>query len=250
MQRGLYIAGTGMMVQRRAMENVTNNITNVETTGFKKNYLITHSFDEVMLQRINDLPVVGRGSYAGPLTYGTLVDQIYMDFSQGSFEETGLTTDLAIAGDGFFVMETPAGDRYTRSGAFALTVDGFLCDPDGHYLLGQDGRVWVGTDKFTVTTDGTITVDGEYVNTIRLVGFADNNSLRSEGHNLFNATQQPGAPEFAEIRQGFLENSNVGVAREMVDMLTVFRAYETNQRILSMIDETLGKAVNEIGGLR
>lgn len=251
MQRGLYIAGTGMMVQRRLMENVTNNITNVETTGYKKNYLVTHSFDEVMLERINDDRIVGMGSYAGPLTFGTLVDQIYQDYTQGSLEETHLSTDVALAGDGFFVMDTPEGERYTRCGAFALTVDGYLCDTEGNYLLGVNGRINVGTDNFTVTGNGNVYVDGEYVNTIRVVRFEDNNSLRSQGGNLFYATEDAiDATGSVDVKQGFVENSNVSVAREMVDMITVYRAYETNQKILTMIDETLGKAVNEIGGLR
>lgn len=250
MQRGLYIAGTGMMVQRRLMENVTNNITNVETTGYKKNYLVTHSFDEVMLERYNDVEIVGVNSYAGPLTFGTLVDQKYMDFSQGSFETTGLSTDLAIAGDGFFVMDTPAGERYTRAGAFALTVDGYLCDTEGNYLLGQNGRIRVGTDDFSVSETGEVTVDGEYIDTIRIVAFEDNNTLRSQGSNLFYASADPIAASNYNINQGFLENSNVSVAREMVDMITIYRTYETNQKILTMIDETLGLAVNEIGELR
>ena len=250
MQRGLYISGTGMMVQRRLMETVTNNITNVETTGYKKNYLVTHSFDDVLLERINDLPVVGVGRYAGPLTFGTLVDQIYQDFSQGNLEASNLNTDLALVGDAFFVIDTPGGERYTRSGAFALTVDGYLCDANGNYLLGERGRLRVGTDQFAVSGDGTVAVDGEYLDTLRLVRFEDNTSLRSEGGNLFSSTAGPVAAVNFEVKQGFVENSNVQTAREMVDMLTVYRAYETNQKILTMIDETLGMAVKEIGGLR
>ena len=250
MTRGLYIAGTGMMVQRRLMENVTNNITNVETTGFKKNYLITHSFDEVMLERINDPEYVGLKPSVGNLTFGTLVDQKYLDFSQGGIETTGRSTDLAISGEGFFVVDTPDGERYTRSGAFALTTDGFLCDPNGNYLLGRNGRINVINSDFGVDESGAVIAQGNYVDTIRMVSFEDNNSLRNQGGNLYFSTA--GAIEGATgaIKQGFLENSNVAVAREMVDMITLYRAYETNQKILTMIDETLGKAVNEIGALR
>lgn len=252
MQRGLYIAATGMMVQRRMMENVTNNITNVETTGFKKNYLVTHNFDDVMLRRINDADgqIAGVGAYVGPLSFGALVDQKYLDFTQGNLEGTERSTDLAIAGDAFFVLETPAGERYTRSGAFTLTADGYLCDPQGNYLLGRNGRLQVGTGDFQVSDTGAVTVGGAYLDTIRLAAFDDPNSLRSQGENLFSSAQAPGEAANAGVKQYFLENSNVSTAREMVDMITVYRTYETNQRILTMIDETLGKAVNEIGGLR
>lgn len=250
MQRGLYIAGTGMMVQRRQMENVTNNITNAETTGYKKNFLVSHSFDEVMLRRINDTYVAGTGYYAGPLTFGALVDQKYYDFDQGGLESTDLNTDMAIVGDAFFVMDTPAGERYTRAGAFALTVDGYICDPEGNYLMGRNGRIHVGSDDFSVSSEGVVTVGGRYIDTVRLVRFEDNHSLRSEGGNLYNSTEVPLDAANVELKQGFLENSNVSIAREMVDMMTLYRAYETNQRILTMIDETLGMAANEIGGLR
>ena len=250
MIRGLYVAGTGMMVQRRLMENVTNNITNVETTGYKKNYLITHSFDEVMLERIHDAEFVGLKPQVGNMTFGALVDQIYQDFSQGGFETTGRSTDMALAGDGFFVVSTPEGERYTRSGAFALTVDGYICDPNGNYLLGRNGRINVGNSNFGVSENGTVMSDGQYIDTIRTVSFADNNTLRSQGSNLYSSTAGAIEGSDAVIKQGFVENSNVAVSREMVDMITVFRAYETNQKILTMIDETLGKAVNEIGALR
>lgn len=238
------------MVQRRMMENVTTNITNVETTGYKKNYLVTHSFDEVLLNRIQDAQYIGWKSPVGNLTFGTLVDQKFMDFTQGSFEETGRSTDLGLAGDGFFVVETPAGERYTCAGALALTVDGYITDPNGNYLLGQNGRINVGTSDFKVNEDGGVYVDGFYVDTIRTVSFEDNNTLRSQGSNLYFATGAPIEGSNAAIMQGFVENSNVSTAREMVDMLTVYRAYETNQKILTMTDETLGKAVNEIGALR
>lgn len=250
MQRGLYIAGTGMMVNRRLMENVTSNITNVETTGYKKNYLVTHSFDEVLVERLNDGDGVRR-YYAGPLTWGTLVDQKYQDFSQGPLENTTLSTDLAIVGDAFFAVETPNGERYTRSGAFNLTVEGYLCDPEGNYVLGENGRIYVGGDDFSVNTNGEISVNGEYIDRFRLVSFADNNSLRSQGDNLFAATEAPIEDgNGAQVRQYMLENSNVNTAQEMVDMITTYRAYESNQRMLKMIDETLGKGVNEIGRLR
>ena len=250
MIRGLYVAGTGMMVQRRLMETVTNNITNVETTGYKKNYLITHSFDEVMLERIQDAQFVGMKPQVGNMTFGALVDQIYQDFSQGSFETTGRPTDLGLAGDGFFVVSTPEGERYTRAGAFAVSVDGYLCDPNGNYLLGRNGRINVGNNDFGVDELGNVVADERYIDTIRTVSFADNNTLRSMGDNLFSSTAGAVESSDARIKQGFIENSNVAVSREMVDMITVFRAYETNQKILTMIDETLGRAVNEIGALR
>ena len=122
MVRGLYIAGTGMLLQRRRMENITNNITNAETSGYKKEYFMAHSFDEVLTRRVNDTratnynrPVVA-GRMVGPLNLGTQVDHLHIDFSMGSLEGTERPNDLALVGDAFFVIQTDAGERYTKAG--------------------------------------------------------------------------------------------------------------------------------------
>ncbi|NLT57760.1 MAG: flagellar basal-body rod protein FlgF [Clostridiales bacterium] len=255
MLRGQYMAGTGMMLQRRLMENITHNITNADTTGYKKNHLVSRSFDDVLIQRIRDggdAAGSARAQAVGPLNFGTRVDQVYVSFEQGILEQTDLNTDLALTGEGFFVLETPQGERYTRSGAFYLTQDGYLVDSQGHFLLGTEGRVQVGGEDFAVGGRGEVSVGDEVVNRLRLVTFANPQALRKQGDSLYAAQGEAPleeAPE-AAVKQGFLEGSNIEIGREMVDMMTVYRVYETNQRILSMIDETVGKAVNEIGRLR
>ena len=256
MVRSLYTAGSGMMLQRRHMDVITNNIANAETTGFRRQQLVSHSFDEVMARRVNDPSVIanrrfGRAPLVGPMTLGTQVDQMFVNFDEGRLEGTELSTDLAIVGDAFFVMQTADGERYTRSGAFHLDQLGYLVDGDGNFLLGEGGPILVGYLNFTVDTQGTIRVGTEVIDTIRRVSFEDNGTLRQQGHNLFFSLEPPMAEANpTQIMQGFLESSNVEVGREMVDMLMVFRVYETNQRILTMIDETVGLAVNEIGRLR
>jgi len=251
MDRGLYIAGTGMLLQRRLMENITNNISNADTTGYKKEHLVSHSFDDVMIERIKDTNVVGWTRYVGPLNFGTQVDQLYINFEQGSFEGTERNTDLALVGDVFFVVQTQDGERYTRSGAFYIDDQGYLVDGEGNFLLGENGPIYVGGMNFTVDEQGAVFVDYEYTDRIRVVSFEDNGALRKQGSNLYFSLEDPMAEARPHrIEQGFLEISNVEIAREMVDMLTVYRTYETNQRMLSMIDETIGKAVNEIGRLR
>jgi flagellar basal-body rod protein FlgG len=252
-----------MMLQRRAMETITNNITNVDTTGYKKENLVSHTFDAVMLQRMNDdddnaigrAEIVGARRVAsaplvGPMNYGTQIDQLYIDYSTGGFEETERDTDMALVGDVFFVLETPEGERYSRAGAFLVDREGYLIDHDGNYVLGENGRIYVGGTEFSADSAGNITVDGQYSDTVRVVSFEDNNTLRKQGGNLFFSAAGPVAAGAHEIKQGFLENSNVDVGREMVDMITVYRAYETNQRMLTMIDEIVGKAVNDIGRIR
>ena len=253
MVRGQYIAGTGMMLQRRLMENITNNISNADTTGYKKEHIVSHSFDEVMVERINDPNVLSQTRKVGPLNMGTQIDQLYVDFTEGSLEGTDRNTDLAIVGDAFFVVGTTASERYTRSGAFYIDEAGYLVDGEGNYLLGENGNIYVGSMNFSVDALGGVRVGGadEYADRIRVVSFEDNDTLRKQGSNLYFSLQAPQAtPNQYRIAQRFLEGSNVDIGREMVDMLTVYRTYETNQRMLTMIDETVGKAVNEIGRLR
>ena len=250
MVRGLYIAGTGMMLQRRQMEIVTNNVANADTIGYKKDYLLSHSFDSVLVRRIND---AGSRPYApvGPLHLGTQVDQKHINFDNGSIEVTERPTDLALIGDAFFVVETADGERYTRNGAFYIDSHGYLVDGSGNFLLGQNGEIYVGGLNFSVSEQGVVWVDNQPVDTIRVVSFEDNQQLRKQGSSLFYSTAEPlGEANPYIVRQGALEASNVDIGREMVDMITLYRTYEANQRMVTLIDESVGKAVNEIGRLR
>lgn len=252
MIRGQYIAATGMMLQRKKMEVITNNITNVETTGYKKNNLISTSFEDVLINRIHDHNIVSRSGNlgVGPLNFGTHVDYIDTDFVQGNLEDTGISTDFALIGNAYFVVETPAGERYTRAGAFTVNAEGFLTDPEGNYVQGENGAILVESTDFVVDEEGNIMAGDTYLDRLRLVTFADNASLRKQGSNLYTSEEAPQEATNYAIRQNALESSNVEVAREMVDMMTTYRAYETNQRMLTMIDETIGKAVNDIARLR
>ena len=240
-----------MLLQRRMMENITHNITNADTTGYKKEYVVSHSFDEVLIRRFNDTHVLGHTWIAGPLNLGTQIDQIYINFDEGALEGTERSTDMALIGDAFFVVMTPDGERYTRCGAFYIDDAGYLVDGEGNFLLGQNGPIYVGGLNFRVNELGDVILGDQFTDTIRVASFEDNGQLRKQGSNLYYSLEEPlAAPNQHRILQGVLETSNVDIAREMVDMITVFRTYETNQRMLTMLDETVGKAVNEIGRLR
>lgn len=249
MVRGTYIAGTGMLVQRRNMEVVTNNIVNSETTAYKKDTLIMRSFDDVMIIRADDMGV-GRSKPIGSLNFGAQVDEKHTDFSPGSFEETGRSTDIGLVGDVFFVFATPAGERYGRAGAFYVDSTGYLTDGDGNYPLGNNGPIYVGSEDFKIAENGAITVADRQTDTLRLASFDDNRSLRKQGDNLYFSADAPIAPRPYAVKQGFVEMANLDIGREMVEMLALYRSYETNQRMLTMTDEITGKAVNEIGRVR
>ena len=251
MVRGLYIAGTGMLLQRRRMETITNNIVNAETTAYKKEFNIAHTFNDVITRRINDRTSVMSGPLVGPLNLGTQVDHLYIDFAQGATEGTERPTDLALIGDAFFVMQTADGERFTKTGHFYLNNEGYLIDGEGNFLLGENGPINVGGLDFRVDSQGNVFNAAGFIDTIRVVSFADNTQLRRQGSNMYYSLDAPQAePNEYSIAQGFLEMSNVDIGREMVDMLAMYRTYETNQRMITMIDETVGRAVNDIGRLR
>jgi len=234
------------------METITNNITNAETTGYKKEYNIAHSFDEVLTRRINDTPPRRPLDHrVGPLNLGTQVDHLYIDFAQGALEGTERPNDFALIGDAFFVIQTDNGEVYTKAGHFFLDDQGYLIDGEGNYLLGNNGPIYVGGLNFRVDSSGNVFTEEGLSDTIRVVSFEDNQTLRRQGSNYYFATVPPqAAPNPYTIAQGFLEMSNIDIGREMVDMLVMYRIYETNQRMVTMMDEITGKAVNEIGRLR
>ena len=251
MLRGLYTAATGLTVQRAKMDVITNNIVNADTTGYKQDDLISSSFEQAMIERIGDPNVVNASEEVGPYSFGTHIDEIVTDFSVGNFEDTGLQTDLAISGNGFFVVETPDGERYTRSGDFTVNAEGYLVTGDGYYALGNNGPINVGSGDFFVDESGNVTARGELADKMQIVAFEDTSVLRKQGDNLYYS-YGGGTPEAAgdaSVMQGYLESSNVDIATEMVDMITVYRAYEASQKILTMTDETLGLAVNNIGSV-
>ncbi len=248
MLRSLYTAGTAMLAQSRRMDVITNNLTNVETRGFRSDTLVNQSFRDMLISRIND-PSVHQYSNVGPHNTGIHIDRVYTSFAPGPLEQTGLATDFALPGDGFFVVQTQRGERYTRAGEFSVDANGDLVTPLGDYVMGLAGRINVGSANFAVSLDGIVSVGGVPIDRLRTVTFADNGVLRKDQNNLFFNFDPAGAPAvntLMEVRQGYLEGANVDTTKEVVNMIEVERSYEINQRILRMLDESLGRAVNDI----
>lgn len=249
MIRGLYIAATGMQTQQKRMDVVTNNLANAGTAGYKQDSLITRSFREELVSRLEDPAVVVTSAEIGTLGLGIHIDEVHTSFLSGQIRETGLGTDLALAGDGFFAVQTPAGERYTRAGNFQITADGTLTTVEGYPVLGQNGPIRVSSADFSVNSAGLVTSSAGN-DQLRLVSFADNQGLRKEGNNLYaNFSTEFTGTSGTQVRQGCLESSNVELTTQMVDMISIQRNYEINSKIIKMMDERLGRAVNDIGRL-
>ncbi len=249
MLRSFYIAGTGMLAQRARMNILTNNIINIDTTGYKKDTTISRSFADLMIMAQKDPYLLKTSSFIGNQNTGIHVDMIATVFSQGDLEQTGKATDLALEGQGFFVIQTPEGNRYTRDGGFHVGSDGCLVTNEGYYVSGYNGRIFIGSDTFVVDTLGNVTVAGRLAGRLNIVGFDDLSALRKTGDNMYiNYGNQPvRAAADVRVMQGYLESSNVNMADEVVNMVEVNRAFGMNQQMLRIIDESLAKTVNEVG---
>ena len=189
----------------------------------------------------------------GNISAGVHVDEIRTDFTQGHLDPTGNSTDLAIKGNGFFAIDVNGEERYSRDGSFTLNSEGYLVNKDGHKVLGEKGFIKIEGKNISINEIGEILLDGSIVDKLKLVDFEDYKALRKEGDSLYTALNDDwpdNAKEFSGVvNQGFLEGSNVNSIKEMVDMISMLRSYEANQRLIKAHDELLGRAVNDVGKL-
>lgn len=259
MVKGLYTAYTGMILQEHRMDVMANNLANANTNGYKKEGVTAQSFDDLLAYKIKDNSETYRNpKNIGVNNPGVKIGEGFTDFSQGPVKETSNTYDMALTDKGFFAVEftNKSGEtsvKYTRDGNFTLTEEGYLVTRDGDFVLNKNGEhVQVDTliPDTVINTVGQIIQDGKVVDDIQVVDFEDYNYLKRYGENYFEpidgATMKDSE---ASIYAGFLETSNISVVSEMVDMIALSRAYESNQKVITTIDSTLEIAVGQLGRL-
>lgn len=260
MVKGLYAAHTGMINEQHRMDVLTNNLANVNTNGYKKEGATSQSFDDVLMYKIKDGSEAPRTSKRlGTNNLGVKIGEGYTDFSQGPLKSTGNPYDLALTDSGFFAVEYTdkqgnTSTKYTRDGNFTLNTEGELVTADGDYVLDVDGNR-IQIDQLATDTQinvlGEIIQGGQVVAQIHVTDFEDYNYLVHFGENYFEPIV--GAEETeaaAQVYAGYLETSNISVVTEMVNMISVSRAYDSNQKVITTIDGTLDIAVNQLGRLR
>ena len=258
MVKGLYTAYTGMINEQNRMDIMTNNLANASTVGYKKEGSTSQSFDDVLTVKIKDQSVgMSNVQRIGIKNPGVKIGENYTDYTQGSFRITDNTYDLALAGDGFFAIEftNKAGEtdtKYTRAGQFTLNKDGYLVTEEGDYVLDtRNRRIRLNTLLDSkITDDGTIYQNDQAVARIQVTDFADYDYLEKYGETYYQPIQ--GAQTIAanaQVKSGYLEMSNVQVVSEMVNLISITRAYESNQKVIQTIDGTLDVAANQIGKL-
>jgi flagellar basal-body rod protein FlgG len=255
MVRGLFTAYTGMANEQKRLDIIANNLANAATVGYKEENVTNQAFDDLLTIKIRDNSESFVDRPIGRMSLGVKIGEAYTSHTQGSLRQTGNNYHLALEGKGFFTMsvmdrEGNADTKYTRNGTFTMTKDGYIVDTDGNNLMGESGEVIIPTDAVEVVVDATggIYADGNYVDTLLLADFEDYNYLLKAGDTMFEAVEGASIiPATASVNQGYTEQSNVNVVSEMVEMISVTRAYEANQKVIQSIDQTLDLAVNSVG---
>jgi flagellar basal-body rod protein FlgF len=226
MDRGLYIAASGMLAEQIRQDQIANDLANAATPAYKGDRTAQSQFGDLLLANSTSGAVVGTQSTA------VQVDTIQTDFTPKPSRDTGEPLDFAITGEGFFSVQTAQGVRYTRNGQFTVSPQGLLVTASGDPVLGRGGRT------LQVGADGR--VDPLALDLVTLTG------ARKEGDNLVVGTPG-GGPAGSQVRAGALETSGADAARSMVDMIASLRSFEAGQRVITTIDETLAKAANTVG---
>ena len=256
MVKGLYTAYTGMINEQNRMDVLSNNMANVTTVGFKKEGSTSQSFDEVLDLKIKDSTVgYNLATREGYNSRGVKIGENYTDWSQGSFRITGNTYDIAIGGDGFFAIEFTnkngvTSTKYSRAGEFQLDSNGTIVTHEGDYLLDVNGK-HITIDPLKETTidrAGRVMQDGNVIATIQLQDFENYDYLKKYGETYWEPIEGAQFKKASgQLYSGYLEASNVQTVTEMVNLITISRQYESNQKIIQTIDSTLEKAVNQVG---
>ncbi|HLR52697.1 MAG TPA: flagellar hook-basal body protein [Candidatus Avamphibacillus sp.] len=266
MLRGFYTAASGMIAQQRYQEALSNNIANANTPGYKADQSTLRSFPEMLMEQTGsknipttqglNMPV---NRTVGPINTGVYVQEMVPNFVQGDLRETGISTDIALIngtfpdemGNIFFTVQDENGDvRLTRNGNFTVDGQGYLVTSQGYYVLDQnEDPIQTGGSEFIISEDGVL-LAGADETTLGISYVANANELEKEGNGLFNGeAEDVPADATYEIQQGFLERSNVDSMQMMTQMMGSYRMFETNQKVLKAYDESMGKAVTEIGRL-
>ncbi len=226
-----------MVAQTFKNDLVSNNMANINTTGYKRDIMFMDLMDEFNTNYDNK--------------------NILTEFTQGTMKETGNPLDIAFSGRGFFVIENNGKEYYTRDGHFTVNSEGILSTAEGFKVMGQGGMINVSLDgaktgAFSISKLGEVFVNDEYIDMLKIVDFEDYSQLIKEGVNLFSPINnlKPHEPEMYMVLQRHLEGSNVNSVNEMVELISLHRNFESTQKAVRTLDEALGKAANDIGRYR
>jgi flagellar basal-body rod protein FlgF len=232
MLKGMSIAAAAMRNQSLRQDVLANNLANVNTEGFKK-----------------EISFFTRQSGSDGQSETGL--RVATSFKQGPLTRTQRQLDVAIQGEGFFVIETGNGERYTRRGVFVRSSDGYMVTPEGDQLVSSGGELQLPPGEVTISSEGIVEVDNREIGRIKVVRFDDSSVLQKVGSSMFKAaaTVSPTELEIEEISmvQGFVEESNVNVIHEMSEMIKALKAYEISQKAIKSHQEVIQMVTSQVG---
>jgi flagellar basal-body rod protein FlgF len=227
MERGLYIAASGMVSEMARQDLIANDLANASTPGYKSDRAVQGSFGNLLLQNTQT------GAAVGSLGTGSRIERQVTDLSAAPIKETGEDLDFAVEGDGYFAVRTAQGVRYTRNGQFSQAANGTLVDQRNNPVLGENRQ------PVRIGVDGKVAAGS--------VGIFAVNNARKTGDNLLQGTAAGRGA--GQVRSGALEGSGADPVRAMTDMIASLRAFESGQKVITTIDGTLNKAANQVGSM-
>jgi len=234
MMYGVNTAVSAAVKKLSQLDYVTHNLANASTPGFKN--------ERLLFVRKSGSDTMAEDSFSHDPV-------VVIDHSQGTVEKTGSPLDVAIQGDGYFAIETPNGERYTRNGSFTLNASGELVTKSGDAVMGEGGRITITGKKYQIDNSGNITADGNSVGKIKIVDFKKKDALAKKGAGLFEATDkaEQSSIDNPEVRSGYLETSNVSAVKEMIEMIDIQRSFEAYSKAMQTISEQDRMSTNRIG---
>lgn len=241
MGTALTITEASMINGMRHLEIIGNNLANADTTGFKRDLAVIRPFTDYLLQA-GETAIRSGGPGIDTAT----------DFTIGVLRNTGNPLDLAIEGDGYFVLESPQGTFYTRQGNFALDASGYLVTAAGYRVMGEGGEIRLTSDQPRIDKEGALWEKGELVERLKIARFTDSRQLEKLGSGLFMTGTAVPLPETSMgpgLRQGFVETSNVSGMKEMIDMIATMRQLEGGQKVIQGYGEMLDLAIQTIADI-
>ena len=252
MLNGLYVATSGLVAQENRVNLISNNLSNINTTGYKKD----KSVFTMYLPQDKRYPqnIIRDTVYNKSINSVVRLDDIYFDFQIGTLKETGNTFDLALENENaFFVLDTPFGLRFTRDGNFSINQDGVLVNKDGFRVLPvnytENQEIQIPRDaQVTFSENGEILIDNLLQNQLYIVTFNDLHNLQKVGRNMYQAKEMlPEEVNNPGLKQGFLETSNINPVSEMVEMIEALRSFESYQKAIQLLDGVNDLASNRLG---
>ncbi|MDQ2800350.1 MAG: flagellar hook-basal body protein, partial [Armatimonadota bacterium] len=243
---GVYTAASGMLASQAAQDTIAQNLANASTIGYKEDIPRFESFQAALASRLS----ADGGASVGTLGSGAGLKDETTNFADGSLQKSGNPLDVALTGDAALVLQTPQGLRLSRDGSLSMNVQGTLIQTDTNApVLGANNQpiqIPAKAKDIVISPSGEITVDKVSVGRLRMASLSTANGAVKTGDNEFSVTSLRPASATATVRQGYLEMSNVNIVKEMVNMITAQRAYETNQKMLQSEDDATDKSVNEV----